>query len=85
MKHKIVVIVCKYTSISTNVKLGFGGNCYLITGIKATKAIIRPAKLPIRSASPVSWKKIPKFIIPNNQSGTKMVNIPTEGNLYKGI
>lgn len=34
--------------------LGFGGSSERITGIKATKAIIKPAKLPILSARPLS-------------------------------
>ena len=52
-----------------------------MTGIKATKAIIKPAKLPILSARPLSWKNIPKFIIPNNHRGRKIVTKDTKGNL----
>lgn len=61
--------------------LGFGGRAYLITGIKATKAIMRAAREPMRSPSVVSWKKIPKFMMPSSQSGIKIVDSVTKGNL----
>lgn len=81
----MVVNVYRYTKISTKVILGLGGRAYLITGNKATKAIIKADKLPIRSPNPVSWKNIPRLMIPKSHKGIKIVNSVTKGNLYRGI
>lgn len=74
-----------YTRISTKVILGLGGIYARMVGIKATKAIIRAAIEAILSARLLSWKKIPKFIIPRSQRGRKIVATVTVGNLYSGI
>ena len=63
---------------------GFGGICYLIVGIKATKAIINAAILAILSANTLFWKNIPKFITPKSHKGKKIVAIVTIGYLYTG-
>jgi len=55
-----------------------------MVGIRATKAIMSAAIDAILSAKLLSWKKIPKFMIANNQSGRKMVARATRGNLYNG-
>lgn len=64
---------------------GLGGIYARITGIRATNAIKRAAKLPIRSPRPVSWKNMPKLITPRSQRGMNIVKSVTPGNLYKGI
>ncbi len=65
--------------------LGLGGIYDLMVGIRATKAIIKADILPTRSSILLSWKKIPKLIIPSNHKGKKIVAIATIGNLYNGI
>ena len=64
--------------------LGLGGICYLIVGIKATKAIIKADMLATLSPKLFSWKNIPKLIIPKSHKGKNIVAIVTEGYLYKG-
>lgn len=64
---------------------GFGGKASLITGIRATNAIISAERLPILSAKFESWKNTPKFKIPKSQRGIKIVNSVTVGNLYRGM
>lgn len=85
MKQNSTVSVYKYTKISTKVTLGLGGNYCLITGSKATKAIISADKEPILSPKPLSWKNIPRLIMPSNHKGIKIVDKVTNGNLYNGI
>ena len=60
---------------------GFGGISPRIVGIRATKAIINADILPTLSSMLLSWKNIPKLIIPNNHNGKKIVAIATIGNL----
>lgn len=64
-----------------NTIFGLGGIYDLMVGIRATKAIIKADILPILSSMLLSWKKIPKLIIPNSHRGKKIVAIATIGNL----
>lgn len=85
MRQRNEVSVSIYTRISTNVIEGLGGISVRIVGIKATKAIISAAMDAIRSARLLSWKNIPRLMIPNSQRGKKIVATVTVGNLYNGI
>lgn len=73
------------TKTSTMVTFGLCGSSCRITGINATKAIISPDRLPIRSAKPVDWKQIPSMMITSSQRGKKIVVRVTEGALQRGI
>lgn len=73
MKHRIRVNTDAYTNSYTKVIDGFGGRLSLITGIKATKPIIRAAKLAIRSANPGSVKYKQMLVRLNRNTGTKIV------------
>ena len=81
IRHKNDVSVSIYTSTSTKVIDGLGGIYCRMVGIKATKAIISAAIEAILSARLLSWKKIPKLMIPSSQSGKKIVTTVTVGNL----
>lgn len=80
-KHSNVVVICKYTRISTRVKSGDGGIWDLITPIIPINAIIKVAMFPILSAKAGLWKNTAKFITPNNTNGIKIVASDTPGNL----
>lgn len=68
-----------------NKTVGFGGICYLITGIKPTKAIIKVAREPIRLDKEGSWKNMPKFTQLSKYSGINIVAKVSPGYLYKGM
>ncbi len=61
--------------------LEFGGIFFLITGIKATKAIIIPEMEPRRSAIEVFWKNIPKLMTASSHKGRKIVARESTGYL----
>ena len=73
------------TIYSTSVILELGGILILITGIKATKAIIKLAIDIMRLAKLDYWKNMPKFKSANSHNGKKMLAIEVKGNLYIGI
>ena len=85
IRHNSKVNTNIYIRTSTAATWGLGGSACLITGVRATKPIIRAAKLATRSAKPGCVKKTQIFVNDRRNIGTKKVKVFEIGILYRGI